>query len=116
LLTYNQLWENICALDARELKTLVRGRPFEVVDVRGDRVVLTPAVSGKPRVIKRRTLEKAFSALLDRRELTFCEISEEFSAFNAVYVAALLAALPDVAVCVRPIRLIFVGHQLFYLE
>jgi hypothetical protein len=42
-------------------------------------------------------------------------IAEEFSPFNAVYVAALLAALPDVAQCIRPTRLIFVGHQLFYL-
>ena len=57
----------------------------------------------------------AFDALLERRELTGLEIAEEFSAFNAVYIATLLAALPDVAVCTRPIRLIFVGHQLFYL-
>jgi hypothetical protein len=73
-------------------------------------------VSGKLRRIKRVTLEDAFGALLDRRELTGVTIAEEFSAFNAVYIAALLAALPDVAVSSQPIRLIFMGHQLFYLD
>ena len=116
MLTREQLWPKICLLDGRELKTLERGRPFEVVNVGGERVVLSPVVSGKARIIPRSTLEEAFGALLDRRELTGMEIAGEFSAFNAVYVAALLAALPDVAVCTHPIRLIFVGHQLFYLE
>jgi hypothetical protein len=87
-----------------------------VSEVAQSHVVLSPVVSGKPRRIKRDILEGAFDALLDRRELTGVEIAEEFSAFNAVYVAALLAALPDVAVSARPIRLIFMGHQLFYLE
>lgn len=116
VLTREGLWPSITALDGRELKTLERGRPFEVRDVRQDRVVVTPAVSGARRTIQRGVLEGAFNALLDRRELTGVEIAGEFSAFNAVYIAALLAALPDVAACTRPTRLIFVGHQLFYLE
>ncbi|MDY6867030.1 MAG: hypothetical protein SVT56_03875 [Chloroflexota bacterium] len=116
MLTREQLWSNICTLDGRELKTLERGRPFDVVRVGEAGVVLSPAVSGKRRRIQRETLEGAFGALLARRELTGMEIADEFSAFNAVYVAALLAALPDVAVCTHPIRLIFVGRQLFYLE
>jgi hypothetical protein len=111
-----QLWTNLCNLRGRELKTLERGRPFIVQGVLGDRVVLSPVVSGKQRTIRRQTLQCAFSALVDRRELTGLEIAEEFSPFNAVYVAALLAALPDVAACIKPIRLIFMGHQLFYLE
>lgn len=116
MLTQDQFWPNINALDGLELKTLEKGRPFSVESVLQDRVVLSPLVSGKPRVIPRRTLEGAFEALLSRRELTSPEIAREFSPFNAVYVAALLAALPDVAVCLKPIRLIFMGHQLFYLE
>ena len=116
MLTRDQFWPSICTLDGRELKTLERGRPFEVLDVTGGHVVLSPVASGKPRKIRRGTLEQAFGALLDRRELTGVEIAGEFSAFNAVYVAALLAALPDVAVCVHPTRLIFMGHQLFYLD
>lgn len=115
MLTQSQLWPSISTLDGRELRTLVRGNPFEVVNVLGDRVVLSPVVNGKARTIARQTLEEAFAALLERRELTGQQIAFEFSAFNAVYVAALLAALPDVAVCTRPIRLIFMGHQLFYL-
>lgn len=115
-LSHPQLWVNLRHLAGRELKTLERGKPFEVQGVQGDRVLLSPAVSGKQRIIRRRTLEGAFNALVDRRELTGQEIAEEFSPYNAVYVAALLAALPDVAVCIKPIRLIFVGHQLFYLE
>jgi len=106
MLTQEQFWQSICTLDGRELKTLDRGRPFDVVAVREWQVVLSPAVSGKRRAIRRGTLEGAFGALLDRRELTSLQIADEFSAFNAVYVA----------VCTKPIRLIFVGRQLFYLE
>ncbi len=116
MLTRDQFWPSICTLDGRELKTLKRGRPFEVVAVKDEGVVLSPVVSGKRRTVQRETLEGAFGALYERRELTGQEIAEEFSPFNAVYVAALLAALPDVAVCTRPIRLIFVGNQLFYLK
>ena len=116
MLTQDQFWQNISSLHGRELKTLRYGHPFEVSDVGQGEVVLSPVISGKPRKVKRDTLEDAFCALLDRRELTGREIADEFSPFNAVYVAALLAALPDVAVCSRPIRLIFMGHQLFYLE
>ena len=115
MLTHDQLWPSICSLDGRELKTLERGRPFTVEAVDESGVVLSPLVSGKPRMIQRETLEDVFGALLDRRELTGAAIAEEFSRFNAVYVAALLAALPDVAPCTRPTRLIFVGRQLFYL-
>ena len=115
MLSFDQFWPSISTLDGRELKTLERGCPFiiEAVDEAG--VVLSPVVSGKPRIIQRQTLEEAFCALLERRELTGSAIAEEFSSFNAVYVAALLAALPDVAPCINPIRLIYVGHQLFYL-
>ena len=116
MLTAEQFWPNIRLLDGRELRTLERGRLFEVVVVGDEQVVLRPVVSGKPRVIRRETLETTFDALFDRRELTGLEIAEEFSMFNAVYVAALLAALPDVAVCHRPTRLIFYGNQLFYLD
>jgi len=116
MLTREQLWPAICMLKGRELKTLERGRPFNVVAVEEGQVVLSPVVSGKPRSIRRGTLEGALGALLARRELTSLQIADEFSTFNAGYVAALLAALPDVAVCKRPIRLIFVGGQLFYLE
>jgi len=116
MLTRDQFWPHISSLGGRELKTLERGHPFNVVDVRRDRVVLSPLVSGKPRVIQRDTLEEAFSALVQRRELAGVDITMEFSSFNGVYVAALLAALPDVAACTHPVRLIFMGHQLFYLE
>ena len=116
LLTHDQFWPSITILNGRELKTLMHGRPFEVIDVNGKRVLLAPAASGKPRIIRRGILERAFGVLMERRELTSQEIAQGFSPFNAVYIAALLAALPDVAVCTSPIRLIFVGHQLFYLE
>jgi hypothetical protein len=115
-LAHPQLWLNLHTLQGRELKTLEQGKPFMVQEVLGDRVLLAPMVSGKQRTIRRKTLETAFNALVEQRELTSLEIAQEFSPFNAVYVAALLAALPDVAACTRPIRLIFVGHQLFYLE
>jgi hypothetical protein len=115
MLTTERLWPEIRNLHGRELRTLVYGHPFEVAVPDEGGVVLSPVVSGKPRSIPRDTLEEAFRALYDRRELTGLEIAEEFSAFNAPYVAALLAALPDVAVCKAPVRLMFMGNQLFYL-
>jgi len=116
VLSMDQFWPSICMLDGRELKTLGRGRSFAVECVNEAGVLLSPVVSGKRRTIQRGTLEEAFNALLDRRELTGVEIAAEFSPFNGVYVAAILAALPDVAPCIRPIRLIFVGRQLFYFD
>lgn len=114
MLTRDEFWHNISRLDGYELKTLDRGRPFDVVAVDDGGVVLSPAVSGKQRMIQREILERAFDALLDRRELTGATIAEEFSPFNAVYIAALLAALPDVASLKNPTCLIFMGQQLFY--
>lgn len=115
MLNMDEFWLIIGQLEGRQLKTLERGRLFEVLSVEQGRVVLSPAVSGKPRTIRRDTLERAFLALRQRRELTSVEIMEGFSAFNAVYVASLLAALPGVAVCHHPVKLIWVGQQLFYL-
>jgi hypothetical protein len=115
MLTTEQLWPEIRGLHGRELRTLVYGHPFEVSVPDEAGVVLSPVISGKPRSIARETLEEAFVALYERRELTGLEIAEEFSSFNAPYVAALLAALPDVAVCKAPVRLMFMGNQLFYL-
>ncbi|MBG0785584.1 MAG: hypothetical protein H0S79_10825 [Anaerolineaceae bacterium] len=116
MLKRDQLWPSISALGGRELKTLERGRAFAVVDVAEGEVVLSPVASGKPRKISREILEDTYTALRERRELTGLQIAEEFSAFNSTYVVALLAALPDIAVCHRPTRLIFYGSQLFYLE
>ncbi len=116
MLTPEQFWPSLNSLAGLELKTLDQGRPFEVLAVEDEQVVLSPVVNGKRRIIRRSILEQTFSALWERRELTGVEIAREFSAFNAVYVAALLAALPDVAACTRPIRLILVGRQLFYLD
>ena len=115
MLTPDQFWPSITSLKGLALKTLARGRPFDVVSVSNETVILSPAVSGVERMIPRTDLEDAFTALLHRRELTTLEIAEEISTFNAAYISALLAALPDVAVCQGPVRLIFMGHQLFYL-
>ncbi len=115
MLTPDQLWPNIASLNGLELKTLARGRPFDVVSVSSETVVLSPVISGVERKVPRTDLEEAFETLLQRRELTTLEIAEEISTFNATYISALLAALPDVAVCQGPVRLIFMGHQLFYL-
>ena len=116
MLTADQFWPKIASLNGLELKTLARGRPFDVISVSKETVTLSPVVSGVERMIPRTDLEEAFQALLQRRELTTIEIAEEISTFNATYISALLAALPDVAVCQGPVRLIFMGHQLFYLE
>lgn len=116
MLTRELFWPSICELDGRELRTLGRGRRFAVEAVDDSGVLLSPARSGKLRTIQRGTLEETFAALLDRRELTATEIAQEFSPFNAVYVAAMLAALPDIAPSINPTCLIYMGHQLFYLD
>ena len=38
---HDQFWPNICSLGGLELKTLDRGRPFEVLDVDSEGVLLS---------------------------------------------------------------------------
>ncbi|MCB0018425.1 MAG: hypothetical protein KDE09_11585 [Anaerolineales bacterium] len=100
-----QFWAVIGALEGKTLKTLDRLQPFDVVAVDSAKIIVRPHKSGKERPIKREVVEGAWSDLMRRRELTRNDIRERYSQFNPAYVAAILAAVPDVDYRIRPIRL-----------
>ncbi len=98
-------WTEVGKLLNRTLKTLDRNRPFKVVAITDNALLIRPEASGKDRLIDRREVEDSLSELRRRGEITRSEIQENYSPRNPAYVAAILAALSGVRVSVRPIVL-----------
>jgi len=99
------VWTEVEKLQGKTLKTLAQNKPFDVVLVGTQRVIVRPHVRGVERPIRREAIEDAFGELAMRGELTRSEIQERYSNFNPAYVAAILAALPGVTYSLNPIRL-----------
>jgi hypothetical protein len=106
---------NICIeiqeLAGQTLRTLDHRKPFDVVEVTEHAVIVRPHKSEIGRQISRDTIENAFKRLVVAGEITRTEIHSEFSEFNPAYVAAILAALPNVEHSIRPIRLWIIGKN-----
>jgi hypothetical protein len=88
---------------------LDQGKPFDVVAVTNEKVVVRPHVRDLERPIERAAIQGAWQELTRREELTLADIKERYSDWNPVYVAAILAALPGVTYRVRPLRLAYRG-------
>ncbi len=99
------LWSEIAKLKGITLKTLDQNKPFDVVAVEEEAVVIKPHATGNTRVINGEEIEDAFNELMARGEITRTEIEDRFSPRNPAYVAAILAKLPGVQYDLRPIRL-----------
>ncbi len=110
------IWGDLARLDGKCLKTLEQRRPFTVLAVRETGVILELQTSGKQRQVSRASLQEAYAALYTRRELSLHDVSEAVGANQASYVATLLATLPNVAVCRKPMALIYNGLSLFDLD
>ncbi len=110
------IWGDLARLDGKCLKTLEQRRPFTVLAVRETGVILKLQASGKQCQVSRESLQEAFDVLYARRELSLHEVSEAVGANQASYVATLLATLPNVAVCRKPMALIYNGLSLFDLD
>ena len=100
-----ELWDEIKKLEGKVLKTLDRGKSFEVVVVLNSSVIVKPLSTKKERVIPREQIEGAFHQLISSDQITQREIEAQHSPRNPVYVAAILAELPDVTHTIRPIVL-----------
>lgn len=98
-------WMQIRALKGKTIRTLDRGNPFDVLDVTENAAIVRPHENMKERNVPREEIESAYNELVAKRELTRVTIREKYSQFNPAYVAAILAALPNVSSRAKPIRL-----------
>ena len=98
------IWVEINKLTGQTLRTLDQRKPFDVVKVTEHAVIVRPHKSEIERPISRDAIENACKRLVVVGEITRTEIHSEFSEFNPAYVAAILAALPEVKHSIRPIR------------
>jgi len=98
-------WPEIAELKGRTFKTLDQKKPFDVVAITDQTVIIKPHASSKERFIDRQEIEGAFNHLMRQGQISRTEIQAKFSPRNPVYVATLLAALPQVECSVRPIEL-----------
>lgn len=100
------LWSEIGRLKEQTLRTLSRNNAFDIVEVSRHRVIIIPHATGHERTIASLEIEGAFNEIVSSKEITRNDIQQQHSSFNPAYVAAILAALPDVKVVSRsPIRL-----------
>ena len=97
------IWNEIEKLKGQTLATLDQRKPFDIVEITEHAVTIRPHKSESERQISRDTIENAYRRLTATREITRTEIHSDFSEFNPAYVAAILAALPDVKHSIRPL-------------
>ena len=67
------VWTEVEKLQGKTLKTLAQNKPFDVVLVGTQRVIVRPHVRGVERPIRREAIEDAFGELAMRGELTRSE-------------------------------------------
>lgn len=95
-------WESIRSLQGRTLKTLKQSKSFDVIEVTASRALLHLHSTGNHRIVSRREIEAAIEALLKSRRISRKEIEAHWSPRNPAYVAAMLAALPDIEYSASP--------------
>jgi hypothetical protein len=101
------LWGEIKKLEGKVLKTLDREKSFEVVVVLDSSVIVKPLSTRKDGGIPREQIEGAFQQLISSDQITQREIETQHSPRNPVYVATILAELPQVTHTIRPIVLYY---------
>lgn len=100
------IWQNITPLRGRILKTHGQGKPFTVVAVNNNSVVVRPHSTKKERPIPRDHIESAYQELVARGRLSQMDVrAHKHSEASVVYVTALLATLPGVSVKANPVVL-----------
>ena len=98
-------WSDVKKLIGRKIATLDRHKPFEILTVIEQTVIIKVHSTDQERSIAREEVEGALKALDTLGQISRSDIQEEYSPRNPAYVAAILAALPDVKYTVRPIVL-----------
>ena len=102
-----EIWTVIAGLEGQTLKTLDRGRPFDIVRVGPRAVIVRLHSTGRERRVERDDVESAFDELRQRGQLTPTDIHERHSAVDPAYVAAMLAQHPAISATTKPITLYF---------
>ena len=105
------IWDELGKLEGKTLSTLDQRKPFDVLEVSAQGMIIRPHETDTERKIRRHEIEDAYRRLTAIGELTRSEIREEFSKFNPAYVAAILAELPNVKYARKPIRLWVTGNS-----
>ena len=100
------IWIEIKNLNGVVLHTLDQRKPFEIISVTDNTVIVLPKSTGKERPIHREGIENAYRHLTVTGRLTLDELEKEFTPRNPVYTAAILAKIPGVQYKVNPIRLL----------
>jgi hypothetical protein len=100
-------WAEVTKLVGKELKTLDRENPFQVLRITDTTLEIQVGHTGQLRTIQHEEIEDAWRELSTQRKLTRIDIRDQYSEFNPAYVAAILAALPDVTHKIHPIRLYY---------
>jgi hypothetical protein len=102
----SQLWIEVQNLKGRTLRTLDQRKPFDIVTITENTVLVLPHSTRKERPLPRTGIENAYRHLLAIGRLTLAEIEKEYAPYNPVYVAAILAELPGVKYKLNPIALL----------
>lgn len=92
-------------LVGKTLKTLDRNKPFDILHVTHETVIVYIHAGKKERFIPIKELEGAFLGLMANKRISRSEIEELYSPRNPAYVAAILAAFPGVDYSLKPIAL-----------
>jgi hypothetical protein len=90
------IWMEIKYLKGQTLRTLDQRKPFTIVDVTETMVIVRPLSTKIDRPISREGVEAALSHLLTTGQLLPKEIDDQFAPRSSIYVAAILATLPEV--------------------
>jgi hypothetical protein len=99
------IWTRIRYLKGQTLFTLDQHKPFTIIDVTEETVIIRPLSTKKDRPISREGIEAAMNQLLTTGELSPKEIDDDFAPRSSIYVAAMLSTLAEVQHSVDPIRL-----------
>ena len=99
------IWGEIQKLSGTTVRTLNRRKPFDIISVTEQSIIILPRATGKERTIQRIVVENAYRRLVVTGSLTRSDIQKDFSEYNPAYVVAILAELPGVRYSRSPIRL-----------
>lgn len=99
------IWMEIKRLKGQTLRTLDQQKPFEIVDVSENILLILPRSTKQERPIRREGIESAYRHLVSTGQLSIKEIEAEYTPRSQVYTATILAGLPDVHHSLRPILL-----------
>jgi len=100
------IWIEIKNLNCSVLHTLDQRKPFEIISVTDNAVIVLPKSTGKERPIHREGIESAYRHLVVTGRLSLDELENEFTPRNPVYTAAIFAQIPGVQYKLKPIRLL----------